>query len=455
MRNPDDQRRRFLRGILAGAFLAWFPSLGPAEARTVTFEEAVAIALRQSSSVQRAENAAVLGRSAASEASMQFFPDLRLNVSGSENWGRVFSETEGRLLTQTNESLNARLSSSVVLFDGFSNVANVREARLGRSAAMLDLDRARQTVVFSVISAYLALIEAREQVKIAAENLDAQKDQERVVRALVDGGTRPISDLYQQQATTAGADLTLVEARRTAALQEIELTQMLQLDPTAEYEFEIPSIPEETDERGEAELPALLAQAFERRADFRAVETRVEAAEQAERSAGGGYWPTLTLSAGYGSGYSSSAGRVSFADQLDERQSGNVSLGLSYPVFDRFSTGRSRERARVAVSNARLELADLRQTVALEVKRAVLDRDAARERLRAAVAQVAAAERALEAVQHRYEVGGSTLHEVTLARADLVSANSARASARYRLLWQRHVLDYYVGDLDPEADLIP
>jgi outer membrane protein len=185
------------------------------------------------------------------------------------------------------------------------------------------------------------------------------------------------------------------------------------------------------------------------------VEARVEAAEQAERSAAGGYWPTVTLSAGYGSGYSSAASDVSFADQLDERQSGSVSLGLSYPLFDRFATGRTRERARVTVSNARLELADLRQTVALEVKRAVLDRDTARERLRAAVAQVAAAERALEAVQHRYEAGGSTLHEVTLARSDLVGANSARVSAHYRLLWQRHVLDYYVGDLDPEADLIP
>ena len=122
----------------------------------------------------------------------------------------------------------------------------------------------------------------------------------------------------------------------------------------------------------------------------------------------------------------------------------------SFPVFDRFSTNRAVERAKIGTENARLALADQRQTVALEVRRAVLDELSARESLRAALAQLRAATQALDFTRQRYEAGASTLHEVTLSRADLVEARSSRVSAAYTLLWQKHVRDYYVGVLDPD-----
>jgi hypothetical protein len=36
-----------------------------------------------------------------------------------------------------------------------------------------------------------------------------------------------------------------------------------------------------------------------------------------------------------------------------------------------------------------------------------------------------------------------------------VAAVSAGVRARYNLLWQDRLLDYYVGDLDPSAGLMP
>ena len=90
--------------------------------------------------------------------------------------------------------------------------------------------------------------------------------------------------------------------------------------------------------------------------------------------------------------------------------------------------------------------------MAFEVRRAVLDEQSARESLKAAQAQLRAAARALEATEQRYEAGASTLHEVTLSRADLVQARSARVSAAYTLLWQKHVREYYVGTLEPGGE---
>ena len=87
------------------------------------------------------------------------------------------------------------------------------------------------------------------------------------------------------------------------------------------------------------------------------------------------------------------------------------------------------------------------------MRRAVLDWNSAQEQLLAAEAQVRAAGQALRATQERYAVGGSSLYEVTLSRADWVSATSTLIRARYNLLWQGRLLDYYVGSLDPAGDL--
>jgi hypothetical protein len=57
----------------------------------------------------------------------------------------------------------------------------------------------------------------------------------------------------------------------------------------------------------------------------------------------------------------------------------------------------------------------------------------------------------LEASQERYRVGAATLVELTQARTAHVQVASALVSARYNLLFQQTLLDYYVGDLDPDT----
>src|SRR5690606_18788109 len=210
--------------------------------RRITLAEAIEIALRQSTDVARAENQVDLSRLAVSDAKMQFLPDLRISAGLSQNYGRTFDQDVGRLLTEGNKSLNGRISSSVTLFDGFANVARLRAAELDEAADALEAERARQTVVFSVISGFLSTVAAEEQVRVQEENLAAQLAQERQIRALVDAGTRPISDLYQQQANTAAARSAVVEAKRALELARLELVRTLRLDPRGSYEFVAPAI---------------------------------------------------------------------------------------------------------------------------------------------------------------------------------------------------------------------
>ena len=103
--------------------------------------------------------------------------------------------------------------------------------------------------------------------------------------------------------------------------------------------------------------------------------------------------------------------------------------------------------------NAVLDLENLQQDVALQVRQAYLDYQTDELRLDVTEAQLRAAQQALDAEQERYNVGASTLVELSQARAAFVEAQSDRADAIYSFLFRKRLLDYYIGVLDPARPL--
>ena len=415
---------------------------------TITFNDAIAIALRQNTALKQSENAAAM--SAADVASRQsaFLPSLSIVTSSAANVGRNFSPIDGSISNQTSHSLSTGLSSSVVLFDGLRNVNELRAARLSESASSSDLTRARQTTVFTVASDFLTLVTTQAQLQVQRRNLAAQEAQESQLQKLVAAGARPISELYQQQATTASARSSVVTAEHSVELGKIALIQTLQLDPRATYDFASPAMPAGPRTAQSFQLDSLLDRAFASRADLVAEQGRVDAATQGTKAAAASRLPTVSLSAGYNTAYNSTSD-LALSDQLNQRRGGSVSIGVSIPIFDRGATTAATQQAKLQEDNARLALANQRQAIALEVRRAYLDHESTREQLAAAEAQQKAADLAVSTTQQRYQLGSSTLLELTLARAAQVQAASAVVSARYTLVFQEALMSYYTGDMDP------
>jgi outer membrane protein len=419
-----------------------------APTQTITFNDAIAIALRQNITLRQANNTAALNSATARQQRLALLPDLRFNSTTGQNYGRTFSQDEGRILNQTTQSLNAGVSSSLTLFNGLTNVANLRSAQLTENAGDRNVKRAEQTVAFTVASNFLTLVQQQEQLGVQQENLAAQAAQEKQIEAYVNAGSRPISDLYQQQATVAAARTQVVNAQRALELAKVDIMQALNLDPRGNYAFTPPALDTASTGVATFDLDSLLTRALARRSDLEAQQTLVSAAAQSVKAAKGARWPSLSLTAGYNSAYNS-ATSLGFYDQLDQRRGGSVSLGFSIPIWDRGAADLATQRAEINEDNARLDLKDRQQQIGLEVRRAYLDYQAARQQLDAAEVQLRAAQLALQTSQQRYNVGAATLLEVTQARALQLQAASALVTARYGLLFQRTLIGYYTGDLNP------
>ncbi|MFN8670370.1 MAG: TolC family protein [Gemmatimonadaceae bacterium] len=414
--------------------------------QVITYEEALRLAQQRNVALRQSENAAASDAVSVRQARSQLLPDLRFTTQGGQSYGRNFNQNDGAIVNTTTQTMNAGLSSSLTLFDGQKNLSNIRATQASQAASEQTVVRARQTAVFSVASNYVALVTQQEQLRVREEALAAQQDQEALVKAYVDAGKRPISDLYTQQAAVASARLDLTNARRALELARIDVMSTLQLDPAGEYEFVTPAIPQQATVAATPSLDSLITLAARQRSDLQALDSRLKAADASVQAATATRWPTLSLSLGYNTSFSSLS-NFSFTDQLDQRRGGSIALGVSLPVFDRFTTSNASQQARIQADNARIALESQKREVGLQVRRAWLDLTSAREQLAAAEAQVKAADQALLTSRERYNAGAATLVELAQARATQVQAASAMVNARYNLVLQGTVMDYYTGGL--------
>ena len=416
----------------------------------ISLQDAIAIALRQSVLVKQSENTLASSTNGVSQARNAFLPTLALSTSSARSVGRAGTSSIG---SSTSQSLNTGLSSSLTVFDGLRNVNELRQAKLDVTANTGDLTRARQTAVFTVASNYLTLATAEGQLAVQKQNLAAQEAQEAQLQTLVKAGARSISDLYQQQATTAAARASIVSAERDVELARIALIQTLQLDPRGSYDFVAPTVADVSGTVPKYDLDSLLSRAFASRSDLAAEQTRVEAAAVGTKAAAATRLPSVSLNTSYNASYNSAAA-TALGTQLDQNRGGSLSLAVSFPIFDRGATSVAVQQARIQEDNARLVLADQRQSVALDVRRAWLTLESTRQQLTVALAQQKAADLAVSTTQARYQVGTSTLLELTQARASQLQANVAVVDARNALAFQHALLPYYTGELDPAKALL-
>jgi len=451
-------------GTVAPSHAQQGPSMAGADTTEVTFDEAVRIALTQNTDVKRSQASA---RSAGAEVQsqwMDFAPDLSLNTSVSRRFGRNFSQVTGDFTTRSTDFFNLGSQSSITLFNGFENVASLRESRDQARARDLDLDRTRREVVFTVMDQFILLVESREQVRVRQEQLEALQQQLEQTEEFVDAGASPVSDLYQQQADVAEAEQQLLQARREREVSQTQLIQTLQLNPRQVYDFRVPELEERAQTDTTYELSSLIDEAFERRLDLRASTAERRAAEHGVRAARSTYYPSLSIGGNYGTDWTS-RGRIpdpnnpnqfispDFSDQLRNNRGGGISVSLSIPIFDRLQRNAQVEQAQVQAQNAEYALQDQRQQVALEVRQAYLDYRNAIQQLEAANKRLKAAEQAQTATQERYNLGSASIVELRNANRDFVDAASQQVRARYNLLFRQKQIEYHVGRLDPRQPL--
>lgn len=428
------------------------------EARTISLQEAIDIALENNYQLKQAKNNLGLAEYNIKSEYADFLPSVNSSLSGSRNAGQQFVQETISFENITSQSISGNVSASIPLFNGFENINSLRASEQSKISDEESLNRAREQVIFSTASNYLGVLLDMELLEIRKENLQNSQEQLEQVQAQVEVGSRPTVDLYDQEAQVANQELLLTQQENALKYSKILLVRQLQIDPLGQYEFSVPNI--ESNVEGQNfktySLSELIDQALLNRADLKSSIADIRTLEYQLKMAENNLYPSVSANAGISTSYSDQFSLlgdvVPFSDQFfDQRIRKSIGFSVSIPIFQNWDRMYSIQSSRVQLKNAELNLDNSRLQVIQEVTQAYNDYTSYIKQLEASEKSRRASERAFETQQERYNVGSSTLIELSQAQANYVEAQSNYTQAMYNLIFQEKLLDYYLGKLSGES----
>ena len=428
-----------------------------ADLRIITIDQAISIALENNYSLKQAKNELDLAEDLIFSEKADFLPSVSASMNGSRTTGQQFiferfSEDLDPFVDVSSQSISGGMNASINLFNGFNNILTLKSSQSNKESRTQQYERAKESVIFNTASRYLQVLLDKELLAIAEQNLETSTTQLNQVQAQVELGARPMVDLFNQEAQVANDELVVTQRENTLSLNSLLLVRQLEIDPLGSYDFIVPDLTLNDLPWMDINIRSLVSEALSTRSDILSAEATILSLKYQMQITKNSLLPSLRASAGvssrYSDQYSIGGNEVSFSDQFFDQQV-NRSLGLSFslPLFNNWNRIYSIQSAEVQLKNAELNLDNSKMQVIQEVSQAYNDYSSYVKQLDASEKSLIASERAFQTQQERYNLGASTLIELTQAQSAFVSAQSSYTQALYNLIFQEKLLDFYLGKL--------
>jgi len=224
---------------------------------------------------------------------------------------------------------------------------------------------------------------------------------------------------------------------------------LIGLDPSIEYHIADPSIYTSI---GQTELDsakqrisndrALYDQALAARPDFRSAKGDVDAADASVTAARSAYYPSIGVSVGY----NISNDHLTPLSELSDNKNISWGISFSWDIFDAFKTNQSLQAALATKRMTDAVLSQLERTVVVDVKKALLNLEAARKLVETSQTGLVSATEDRKIAEERYNLGAGTLLDLLTANAGLVNAEVNNINAVYSYVVAKRNLDYVIGE---------
>ncbi len=447
---------RILAALLA-TFLFLHGAAGIAQEQTLTLQQAIDLALQKNLSVVQSQNNLDAAESQSRAAMGQYLPSL--DASGS--WRRTQTDQSGYrgviqgtpvdfpASSETNGSVGAGLSAGLTVFDFLGREGNVSAANAREASAKLGVVRTRQAIVYQTASEYLNVLRTEKLVVVTEENLKRDKRQLERITESNRVGALSLADVYRQQSQVASDELSVISATNNHLKAKVDLLALIGLDGRQDYKVVDATLPTTIDSlemqqlrndfRGRGGLGVLQDRAIQARPDFMAAMEQVNAADGSVTSAYSGYYPAIGAFGGY------NLNGEKF-ENLSDNKSLNWGLNVRWNLFDGFLREQQIQTAEVSKRNAEIAKAQTERDVTVEVRKAVLDLDAAMKALQVTEQALVSAAEDRKIAEERYNLGAGTLLDLLVGNANYVNAEANRVNSVYSYLTAKYNLEFALGE---------
>jgi outer membrane protein len=388
----------------------------------LTIQDAEQIALRNNPNISIAHLLALAQGQVTREVRSVEMPTVSgdLTAVGAHENSRI---TAGYL---SNSSVYDRAAGGLTvnqLITDFGHTHNLVLSAQSNAKAQVESERATELDIrLTVDQAFYKALTAHAVLQVALQTVAQRQATTDQVGALAKAKVKSDLDMSLASVQLSQSNLLLLDAQNNAQASLAELNNVLGSEANQQYTLvdETTANPQPPPQDPEA----LLQAAIDSRPDLAALNDRYASARQFSTAQRDLWMPTVSALAAAG-------GTPVRSDQIMSSWYGVAGANINIPVFNGFLYSADAKEAKLRAQAAQEDVRNLRDTIARDVRTAVLNAQTAFQRIGVTKEELDQANFALDLAQARYKIGLSSIVELTQSQLAQTQAEIDNTTARY------------------------
>jgi len=375
------------------------------------------------------------------ESKANIFPDLNLGSNLDVNFGRNIDGNDNTVTYDPTLTNSYWVTSSFTLFQGLTKKNNVRFNKFLLKATEQGVEVEKNKLIFNILTLYYTVLYSQGLRDVAESQVELSKMQFERMQKLVEVGKESPITAQDLESQWAADKLSLTRAQNQLNKAILELKQMLRLG--AQQSFTVDSTA--TDQmqlQAENNVDALFETAKEILPQLKQQAFLLDASERTLAAAKGGIYPSLSLQAGYSTGFYD-GDNLKFGKQLENNQNQWVSMSLRFPIFNHAYANSRIKRKRIALNDQKLQYEKQQEALYIEIWNALEDLKSADKEFESSQELESFSELSLKNVTKRLEKGLANTTEFETAKQRYISAKAILLKSKLVYVMRHQMLTYY------------
>ncbi len=370
-------------------------------------------------------------------AKAQLFPSLSASVT------QGFVNYPSSDATENNSySGNYNLNANWTLFDGGKRIKEIKKSKIQNEVDKLSTEETEDNIQIAIVQAYLQVMYAMESVKINENTVETAKAERDRAKELYKAGSISSVDLAQLESQYSTDKYQLVVAQTSLDNYKLQLKQLLELDIMDEIKLDMPDIAEEHILTPLPDKETIYMTSLSVMPQIRSSELAIEMAELEKQQAKSSYWPTLSLSAGVGTGHVSGTD-YNFGNKIWKNFNESIGLTISIPIFANRENKTAYNKARLALTTSQLDLLNSQKELLQTVESIYLDAVSAQSQYLSATERLSYIQQSFQLTEEQFFLGMKNTLEMLTEKNNLLTAQQEVLQAKYMAIMNIQLLNIY------------
>jgi len=388
------------------------------------------------------------------ETYRQSIRELLPSVSASSGYdiqfGRSVDPNTNVIVSTDFFSNNYSINANLDLFQGFQKLNTITATKFLYKAAKEEALHEKYLLAFRVMTAFYDVQFFKELVAISEEQVAISSKNYQLVKKQIELGIKAGTDLYEAESTLVADQLNKTQSENSLNAAKLNLIQEMNLENTTEIRINLNSdilegAPEETIDGNDIYQSALSFIPI-----IKGRSLRVKAAEKDIAVARGNLYPSLSVAAGYGTGFFETniddAGEViPFSTQIEDNASQFIGFSLRIPISQRWSSRSRIKQRKIALMRAANDLKIQKQELSQVIWELIQNYKASLSEYEQTKQSENTRLLAFKVAQKRYEKGLLNVIELNQSKNMYATAQNENLQVKLKLKVQRKTLDFYKG----------